>query len=291
MLICVLSAGFACVRTAAADTDVSSDAVAPLQSIAFYYGTHPPVAELAQFDAAVIEPDHGFVPPAPSESNTRPLWYAYVSIGEVNPSRPYYGAMPPAWLHGTNDVWQSSVVDQTSNGWPAFVVNRMIAPLWRAGYRGFFLDTLDSYTLVATTDAARAAQQAGLVAVIRAIHARFPGAYVILNRGFELLPDVHEIVDAVAFESLYHGWDQKAQRYVDVPAADRDWLLAQARTARDRYGLPVISIDYCDPADKACAQDAITKIRALGLIPYVGDGGLQSLGASSIATPRNPSED
>jgi polysaccharide biosynthesis protein PelA len=286
MLVCLVSAGIAFLRPGAADADTAADAAAPLRSIAFYYGAHPPVTELSQYDAAVVEPDHGFVPPAPSTasadaSGTRTVWYAYVSIGEVHASRSYFSAIPPAWLHGANDVWQSSIVDQSSKGWPEFVVNKIVAPLWREGYRGFFLDTLDSYQLVATTDAARAAQQAGLVAVIRAIHARFPGAYLILNRGFELLPEVHDIVDAVAFESLFHGWDQKNQRYIDVPAADRDWLLAQARTVRDRYILPVISIDYCDPADRVCAADAIAKIRGLGLIPYIGDGGLQSVGSGA----------
>ncbi len=277
-LVCLLCAGYACLRGASADADTLADTTAPLRSIAFYYGPNPPAAELAQFDAAVIEPDHGFTPPAPSSGDARPVWYAYVSVGEVHPSRPYYSAMPPAWLHGANDVWQSTIVDQASPGWPDFVVNRIVAPLWRQGYRGFFLDTLDSYQLVATTDAARTAQQAGLVAVIRAIHKRFPGAYLILNRGFELLPDVHDLVDAVAFESLFHGWDQKAQRYVEVPATDRDWLLAQANIVRTRFSLPVISIDYCDPNDTACAADSLARIRALGIVPYVGDGGLQTVG-------------
>lgn len=280
-LICLFCAGYACLRGTVAAADTSAETAAALRSIAFYYGPNASPAALAHFDAAVIEPDHGFTPPMPSDGNARPIWYAYVSIGEVHPSRPYYSAMPPAWLHGANDVWQSTIVDQASKGWPEFVVNRIVAPLWREGYRGFFLDTLDSYQLVATTEPARAAQQAGLVAVIRAIHTRFPGAYLILNRGFELLPDVHDIVDAVAFESLYHGWDQKAQRYVDVPAADRDWLLAQANTARTRFNLPVISIDYCDPNDKACAADAVARIRALGIVPYVGDGGLQTVGVGA----------
>jgi hypothetical protein len=280
-LVCVVSAWLAMGRTALADT--STDPADALHSIAFFYGEHPPVDELSHYDVAVIEPDHGFVPPPATTPPSRPTWYAYVSVGEVNPSRPYFAEMPSAWLHGTNDAWQSSVVDQTSAGWPAFLVEKVMAPLWRQGYRGFFLDTLDSYQLVATTDAARAAQQAGLVAVIRAIHRRFPGAYLILNRGFELLPDIHDMVDAVAFESLFRGWDQAHQRYVAVTPQDRDWLLGQARTVRERYSLPLVSIDYCDPADAACAGETAAQIRALGMIPWVADGGLQTLGTGNMA--------
>ncbi len=269
-------------RTALADTD-GADPAAELRSIAFFYGKHPPVDALSHYEAAVIEPDHGFVPPAPSVPPSKPTWYAYVSVGEVNPSRAYFADLPAGWLHGTNDAWHSSVVDQTVPGWPAFVVDKVVAPLWRQGYRGFFLDTLDSYQLVATTDAARAAQQAGLIAVIRAIHARFPGAYLILNRGFELLPAIHDIVDAVAFESLYRGWNQTMQQYVEVSQPDRDWLLGQASTIRERYRLPLISIDYCDPVDTACAEDTAARIRAVGMLPWVADGGLQTMGVGNTS--------
>jgi polysaccharide biosynthesis protein PelA len=280
-LICAVTAWLSMGRPAVADT--GADPAGAFHSIAFFYGKQPPLDELARYDAAVIEPDHGFEPPPATVPPSKPTWYAYVSVGEVNPSRPYFGDIPPGWLHGSNDAWQSSVVDQTSPGWPAFLVDKVVAPLWRQGYRGFFLDTLDSYQLVATTDAARAAQQAGLVAVIRAIHRRFPGAYLIMNRGFELLPDIHDIVDAVAFESLFRGWDQSKQRYVAVPPADRDWLLGQARTVRERYQLPLVSIDYCDPADTACGPDTAARIRALGMIPWVADGGLQTMGSGNTS--------
>ncbi|MEJ0003939.1 MAG: endo alpha-1,4 polygalactosaminidase [Pararobbsia sp.] len=281
-LVCVVSAWLALGRTALADT-AEADPVEALHSIAFFYGRQPPLDALAHYDAAVIEADHGFRPPAATVPPSRPTWYAYVSVGEVNPSRAFFSEIPRGWLRGTNDAWQSSVVDQTAPGWPAFLVEKVVAPLWRQGYRGFFLDTLDSYQLVATTDAARAAQQAGLVAVVRTIHARFPGAYLILNRGFELLPAIHDIVDAVAFESLFRSWDQTRQHYVEVAPQDRDWLLGRARVVRDQYRLPLISIDYCDPADPACAVRTAASIRALGIVPWVADGGLQTMGIGNPA--------
>ena len=41
---------------------------------------------------------------------------------------------------------------------------------------------------------------------------------MIFNRGFEILPQVREMVTAVAAESLFQGWDQEGKRYRDVPA-------------------------------------------------------------------------
>nr|WP_244816462.1 bifunctional glycoside hydrolase 114/ polysaccharide deacetylase family protein [Caballeronia sp. Lep1P3] len=250
----------------------------PQPSIALFYGAPVPVGQFASFDNVVVEPESGFDPAAHAPASGAPQWLAYVSVGEVTPSRAYFKEMPPAWLKGSNATWASRVIDQSAPGWPQFFVAHVIAPLWDKGYRGFFLDTLDSYQSIATTDDQRARQEAGLVAVIRALKARYPDARLIFNRGFELMPEVHDLAYAVAFESLYRGWNQAKKRYVAVPEADREWLLAQARTLRERYGLPVLSIDYCAPADRACANDAVRKISAQGIIPYVTDGALQTVG-------------
>lgn len=250
-------------------------------SIALFYGMQPPVEQLSAFDVAVVDPDANFDPQAYRQSPT--AWFAYVSLGEVNPHRAYFKAVPKAWMPSVNEAWASHVVDQTAPGWPAFVVERVITPLWRKGYRGFFLDTLDSYQLIAHTDAARAAQQAGLIKVIRAIKARYPSAQLIFNRGFEVLPQVHDLAYVVAFESLYRGWNASKQAYVEVSQADRDWLMGQAKTVEEQYRLPVLAIDYCDPADDACKRETVAKITADGLIPYITDGALATVGMGAAS--------
>jgi len=255
----------------------------PQPSIALFYGASVPVDQLAPFDTVVIEPDSGFDPTAHTAGSTQQKWLAYVSVGEVAPTRDYYKRIPSAWLNGRNATWASRIIDQSAPGWPQFFVKNVIAPLWAKGYRGFFLDTLDSYQSIAATADERVRQQAGLVAVIRALKASYPNARLIFNRGFELMPEVHDLVYAVAFESLYNGWDQANKRYVAVPEADRQWLLAQARTLREQYRLPVLSIDYCPPTVRACTQDTIDKISAQGIIPYVTDGALQTVGTGRNA--------
>ena len=251
-------------------------------SIALFYGAQPPVSQLRNFDVAVVEPDSGFEPL--KYKHLRTAWFAYVSVGEIEPQRPYYAAIPKAWQLGDNAVWGARVIDQDAADWPAFYVEHVIAPLWKKGYRGFFLDTLDSYQLVARTDTARARQQRGLIAVVRAIKMRFPRARLIFNRGFEILPQVHSLVYAVAFESLYRGWDQAGQRDTEVAPADREWLLGQAKTIREQYRLPVLAIDYCPPGDGACSEKTVNSISAAGIVPYVTDGGLQTVGVGPTRT-------
>lgn len=249
-------------------------------NVAFHYGSKPPVDLLQAFDVAVVEPDSGFDPRQPKTPNT--AWFSYVSLGEVLPSRAYFKDIPASWLTGSNDAWNARVIDQAAEGWPAFYVDKVIAPLWERGYRGFFIDTMDSYHLVAKTDADRARQEAGMVRVIQAIKARYPDAKLLFNRGFEILPQVHALADGVVFESLFRGWNQAQGAYTEINQQDRDWLLNQARIIRDQYKLPVISIDYCPPADRTCQRDTARRIRALGITPYVTDSGLQTVGVGQI---------
>ncbi len=258
-----------------------ASAAAPPPAVALFYGSNPPWDELRAFDVVVVEPDHPGLNPAPHQHEDSAV-FAYVSVGEVHPSKPYFQDIPQGWLIGDNSGWGSRVVDQAVPDWPAFFVEQVLAPLWAKGYRGFFLDTLDSWALVAKTPLAQAQQQAGLIAVIRAIKARWPEARLIFNRGFEILPQVHEAVWMVAAESLYHGYNPAQGGYVKVSSGDREWLQGQLQKVRRDYRLPVLAIDYLPPEKRHEARATAASIRAQGFIPWVSDGALESLGVGNV---------
>ncbi len=271
---------------------ISATAVrSTLTSIAFYYGADVPWESLGAFDVAVVEPGH--VKPIA----TGPGWShrlnpgtqvaAYISVGEVHPTRAYFSRMRPEWKLGENAAWQSIVVDQAADGYAAFYLREVIEPLWLAGYRAFFLDTLDSFYLVAKTPLAQAQQIEGMAQLIREIKRAYPQAKLIFNRGFEILPQVHSLVDAVVAESLFKGYNAEKKQYTDVPPADRDWLWGQLKKCRDMYGLPVISIDYVPPDQREQARDAARQILSLGAIPWVTNPEINMLGIGSVeALPR-----
>ncbi len=239
--------------------------------------------EMNTFDLAVVEPDHRT--DAIAAPVHGPKLFAYVSVAEVQSSRAYYPDIPAAWKLTRNGDWDSDVIDQTPADWPDFFADRVVGPLWRRGYRGFFLDTLDSYRLADKFD--EQAQQDGLVRVIQTLHRKYPGIQLILNRGFEILPRVHKQVFMVAAESLYQGWNARTRQYQPVPAADRDWLTGQLRTARDQWKLPVLAIDYVAPQDRELTRATAERIKADGFIPWVADSALETVGIGSIeAVPR-----
>lgn len=250
-----------------------------LRNIAFLYADTPDFSELDRYQFVVLEPSGHFTLP----TGGRTHWLAYLSVGEVTPLRDYYSAIPKSWLVGRNTDWGSELIDQSAPGWPAFFVERAVTPLAQRGYHGFFLDTLDSYQLFARDEETRLRNQHGLITVIREINRRFPTAKIILNRGFELLSEIHDRVYALAFESLFNGWSEARGVYTKVSEDDRAWLLGQANRAKHEYGLPVIAIDYCAPTDRECARDAVRRIRALGLIPYVSDGHLLTINFAALS--------
>lgn len=246
--------------------------------VAFYYGPRLPVEAFASFDIVVVDPDHE--QPLHPQGGLDSELFAYLSLGEVHPGRAWASRIPAAWRLGENTAWGSILIDQAAEGWPDFVAERIVGPLWAKGYRGFFLDTLDSWQLAKGAD--HAAQSAGLVRVIRHLQARYPGIRLIFNRGFEILPEVSDAVFAVAAESLYRGWDARLRRYVEVDAADREWLQGKLREVRDTLGKPVIVIDYVAPDDTALTRETAKRILADGFIPWVTDTDLAAGGIGRI---------
>jgi uncharacterized protein (TIGR01370 family) len=255
-----------------------SHASAGFRSIAFYYGPDPPVKELQSFDLVVFDPDHG---PDPSAYRTRHSEaVAYVSIGEADPKRAYSKRIPKEWAIGENSTWGTLVLDQANPEWQNFFLADVIEPLWQKGYRGFFLDTVDSYRL-ASPEEGWPAQTKGLIAIVRSIRSRHPEARIILNRGFEIVPSLGGAVDAVAAESIFQQWDQQRKSYGAVPGKDREWLLGELNSVR-KHGIPVIAIDYVQPDMRDLARETARRISDLGFIPWVTDSSLSSLGIGSI---------
>lgn len=251
-----------------------------MPAVSFYYGAEPPWDELDAFDWVVLEPEH-----ATTEGLERLAGrqvFAYVSVGEADPGRAWLNRLPAGSILGSNPAWGSLVIDQSQAHWPAYFVDNVITPLWQQGFRGFFLDTLDSYQLYATDADARAQQEAGLINVIQAVKARYPEAQLFFNRGFEILPRVHELAAAVAAESLYAGRDPDSGGYRPVPEADRAWLTGRLDQVRKEYRLPVVVIDYLPPERRAEARKVAEKIRAHGYIPWVADHDHSLLGIGAV---------
>ena len=241
-------------------------------SVAFFYGKQPPILDMCMYNILVVDPVSTFNP-----TDCMPLSeaIAYVSVGEVAHGVSYEKNIRPEWIMGKNVAWNNNlVIDQTQKDWQTFFLNQVIDPLWKKGYRGFFLDTLDSYAL-STRDLKQQQKQIdSIVSLIQQIKSRYPNSKIILNRGFQFLPRVHSQIYAVAIESLYHAWNQAKKIYELTPLAEQKILQNQIDKIRQMQ-LPIIIIDYLPPSQRAKAQHLSAQLANQGLIPWITDSTLQ----------------
>ena len=243
--------------------------------VAFYYGAHPPVRTLRAFQWIVVQPNVTF---SPREfDNAHNLAFAYTSAGEVSDA----AGAPSGCILGHDTDWHSAILSEAKSVCRHYYLHQVFAPLWKKGYRGFFLDNLDSYEQVVKSAKGRQLERQGLIRLISEIKAAHPHALLILNRGFQILPSVHKLVAAVTAESLFYGWNQQTHEYNRVSKATRRRLIQKLKSAQD-MGLPTIAIDYLPPKERARAQADALQIEHLNITPWITNHSLTMVGVGSI---------
>jgi uncharacterized protein (TIGR01370 family) len=255
-------------------------------SYTFWYGTHPPVELLSQFDNIIVEPDHLNDQEIKALKLNGSKVLAYLSLGEWNPQRSTDQAIESAWIMGSNPNWHSHIMDLATKGWKQFVANRIEA-LKKRGFEGLFLDTLDSYMLLTMSAPQKKKQQQGLVDLIAQIKEQHPNFLLVANRGFEIMDQIAPYLDAVAAESMYQGWDNAKQQYISVSENDRNWLRKTLNTIKSKYNLKIVILDYLPPEERESARKTARKIEQDGFIPWVSNPSLDYMGIGLLeAIPR-----
>jgi polysaccharide biosynthesis protein PelA len=250
-------------------------------SIAFYYADHVPAQQLAQFDRIVVEAEHVDAERLSELEAYGGRAYAYVSVGEAESWRSGYKDMRQDWFIGRNTDWKSDITDLANPEYREFLIARRFQPLRERGFRAFFLDTLDSYQGVERQKRNWHGQEQGLVDLVRALKSRFPDSSLLVNRGFQVIPQIKDLIDGVVLESLFRGWNPRTGEYHAVSASDRKWAVNELVRIRDEYGLPVYAIDYVPAKERNLARETAGKIAALGIGPWVAEPAHDVLGVGS----------
>lgn len=244
------------------------------KSAILYYGKNISYPMVGVHDYIIVQPDsinsyrHGF-------RLYQDKIYAYVSIGEIHSDTKEYGEIDLKWIVAENRAWNSQVIDIKNEAYQQFLFEKMIKPLIKRGFRNFFFDTLDAYQLAAKSDHEREESEKALAQFINTFHQKYPESKLIINRGFEIIDDVHNAVDAVLFESYYQN-----ANYEKVSDADRVWLDRYIQKIKS-YDLDVISVEYVKEGESQQARDIVENVLAKEMIPYVANRHLNSYGLSS----------
>jgi len=267
---------------ARADAPVERTKAAPRPvSTAFYYGTRVP-RELAQhFDRVVVDVDNLTSWPSPCKAEL----FAYVSLGEVGPGRPWRRNVPDGVIVGRNSEWGSEIVDARLPAWRTFVLERVVPDVLKKGIRGLFFDTLDSFESVEHAESQWPSHQRALAELVDAIRARHPGLPILLNRGFGLLPFLASPPDGMVAEGLFRTADSEGRRYRPV-AAEESAALLRALRAVQAAKIPVTVIDYVPAKDLELRRATARRIMNEGFEPYISVPNLDQVGLGRIEPVR-----
>jgi len=247
-------------------------------SVGFIY-VEPPEEAFYLYDWLVVDPDNFSFEKLKEKyyiKNKKPKLFAYVSVEEIEPYRKYYKETDKSWIIGKNKDWKTYIADIRKKEYREFLINKVLKNLSK--YDGFFFDTLDSYQIALKPSEYKSYENA-LAEFIIQVKKTFPDKKIILNRGFEVVPQVKDYIDAVVAESLFYGLDTKTMKYKKMKEEDIKWLLNKLNEIKN-LGIKVIVIDYVDPKNKKLQKEVAKKIYENGFIPYVTDKDLKTLGTS-----------
>lgn len=232
----------------------------------------------------VLEPHHAR-PIAPLRGPGSSL-LGYISLGEVERSRPYFATLDAAGALGpVNPNWTDArMADLRHPAWRAAVIERIVPNILRLGYDGIFIDTIDNAEAMERRDPrANAGMTAAAASLIVAIRTQFPKIRLMLNRGYAVLPHVAPVIDHVLGEAMASRWNFQTRTYELLSDADWRWQADRLQAAsRLNPRLTLATLDYWDPTDSAQVAALYARERAAGFRPYVATLALDRL----IAEPR-----
>jgi polysaccharide biosynthesis protein PelA len=235
-----------------------------------YYGVTGDESVLATYDIVILDPAfQGSISLAAGEGAHV---CGYLSLGEIKASDPSLAYLDPSALLPENPDWPGTRrVDIRDPTWRSLILDRQIPSLASQGFTGLMLDTLDTPPYLELSDPARyQGMREAAISLVECIRARWPEMMLIVNRGYALLPELVDQVDAVIAESLMTSPDLKTGGFAWVDPRQLKLQLSFLKPAASRRPpLPVLSLDYWDPNDATTIGAIYRRERELGHHPYV----------------------
>ena len=238
---------------------------------AVYYGSEVPPEIFAPYDLVVLE-SFGHPPLQPLRDRKKIL-LGYISVGEIDSGRPYYAEFAGQnLLIAENSNWRGSYsVDIRDPRWTRKLIEELIPTILHYGFDGIFLDTLDNPPHLERQDPKKFAGMTPAAAkLVRIIRQNYPQIKIMVNRAYEILPEIGGHIDYVLGESVYSGYDFKEKKPHRLSRNDYEHQVRILSDVRKRYPhLQVMSLDYWDPTDPKGMAAIYSAQRANGFIPYV----------------------
>jgi len=229
------------------------------------------------FDLAILDADSH---PPLDIFRTQTVLLAYVSLGEAEDYRFYWDKIKDAnFLAEKNPDWPGNYrVDVRDPSWQDLVLNEIIPRLKQDGFCGIFMDTLDTAAYLEEKAPEKyRGSKAAMIALVKAIHERYPEMFLVSNNGFDILENLVPFLSALVVEDIFMMPDFEKGGYIKVPEIDREFKLTVLKRIQQKYKLPVLNIEYVDSKDRRARRYCIRESRRLNFVPYAAQKDLAEI--------------
>lgn len=247
---------------------------------AVYYGSELPAGRFAEYDLVVLDGEYA-APLAVLNAQGKTV-LGYISFGEGETYRSYYKDLKAKKIFlRKNPQWKGHIViDVRKNEWKDYLINTLIPTVLARGFGGVMFDTVDSpLDIGARTEAEKQEMAQASIALLCEVRSMFPNIKIMINRGFDILPEAAPCIDMLMGESTRTDLqleskktprllsDEEYASYVDV--------MKRAQLANP--ALKIYTLDYWPQTDPEGIRKIYTTQRSNGFIPYVSTMDLQKV--------------
>lgn len=208
-----------------------------------------------------------------NESDIKTL--GYLNLGEIEKSRKYFNKVKDLGiLLSENPNWPSEyAVDIRSLKWAEFVIEDLIPMLLFKRFDGLFIDTLDTpLELERQNPSQFKGMRESAVSLIQAIRINYPDIPIMVNRAYEILPEIGGLINMVLAESLFTNYDFSKKVYLEENEEEIRRQIDFLKNLKKRFPhLVIYTLDYWDSKDSEGVRAIYERSESEGFIPYVAD--------------------
>lgn len=236
-----------------------------------YYDDTEPLEAFERYDPIIF--DAGLHIPIKPLLDQNKTVLGYLNIGEAEERHDWFATVK-SWgiVIADNPEWPGSwSVDIRDPRWSDFLLHQLIPNIVSQGFSGLFLDQVDvSLELENQHPEKYQGMTKAAIALIQNIRKQYQGLKIMLNRGYEILPQVGAHIDFELAETLYSSYDFATNTYYLRSKDEVEWQLKELQRAKSLFpSLIFFSLDYWDPQDRKMIKRIYAVERGYGMRPYV----------------------
>ncbi len=203
--------------------------------------------EVKGYNYVILEAQHYTREDITIFKNNNKSILAYISLGEVHPSVPYYKEMMPNTF-GKNEIWGGNYLNLEKEETQKILIKAM-GNLFDLGFDGVFLDNIDNFTIYGPMKD----QADDLINFLKRIKQEFPSSFLMQNAGLSLLKDTSIYVNSLLIESVATAYDFENKKYKLRSKKDFIYRKEELERTTLQTNIPILIIEYVD-SKKLCRK-------------------------------------